>query len=175
MVDPFERWREAEQRAEQEGARPARTTDLDTIDDEDPYRVILFADVKPFLFPVLSPDVRLQLIYAYLNFLGLNLSPPGISSTSPAADDGRLWWSLASNDRLLSQFWPKKPKSRNFAWQIIGGEAMEPERNWNLSEPFSCPIKCQASDRCTLFAAGGCWSPDMSLDDLSQVDISMVQ
>jgi len=48
---------------------PART--LDEVEGDDPYRVILFSDIKPFLFRPSGEQARKQLLEAFLRFCGL--------------------------------------------------------------------------------------------------------
>lgn len=174
-LDPFERWLEAERHAEQHRSRPSRATDLDAADEDDPYRVVLFSDVRPFLWPIRSPEVRQQIIYAFLNFLGLPFTPPEVPTTAPSAVDPHLQWSLAYNTTLRSAFWPPKHSAKKVVWQTVGGEPMEPEHPRALQSPFTCPVKLWAQDRGTLFARSGKWFRDLEAADLEHVDVSLVR
>ena len=154
---------------------PGRATDLDTADEEDPYRVILFSDIQPFLFPVKHPEVRLQLIYAFLSFLGLPFTPPDVPSTSASTSDPHFLWALAHNSRRRSAFWPTRASSKQLAWQTVGGEPMDPAQTRALQDPFPCPIRSWAQGRGTLFAQTGKWFQDMQASDMLIVDATFVK
>ncbi|KAL2016481.1 hypothetical protein VTK56DRAFT_3477 [Thermocarpiscus australiensis] len=70
--DPIAAWAAAEQQASAKARMPART--LDEGPEDDPFRVVMFSDIKDFLVwfpsPVL-PRVRLLLLDAFLVFCGL--------------------------------------------------------------------------------------------------------
>jgi hypothetical protein len=77
-TDPFKAWAAAEQQRAEKARIPARTLDENV--EDDPFRVVLFSDVKDFLVwfpsPVL-PRVRPLLVDAFLVFCGL---PPAYLS-----------------------------------------------------------------------------------------------
>ncbi|ODO05840.1 hypothetical protein I350_04901 [Cryptococcus amylolentus CBS 6273] len=176
--DPYERWLETELRAETLFARPGRATDLDDELEDDPFHIVVFSDLSPFLFPIFSPEVRLQLIYAFLTFLGLPFTPPGVPSTSPANVDPHFQWLLAANQRARMSFWPPKPSVKRIHWQTVAGEPMDPERPLSISSPFSCPVKNWAQTRSTLFAkstGSGAWFRDLERIDLEGVDVEVVR
>jgi hypothetical protein len=78
ITDPFKAWAAAEQRASEKGRMPART--LDDGADDDPYRVIMFSDIRDLLvwFPsAVLPQVKPLLAEAFLVFCGL--PPAGIA------------------------------------------------------------------------------------------------
>jgi len=175
LEDSFERWLQAERHADRLCAMPGRATDLGLDSEDDPYRVILFSDIRPFLFPVQAPEVRLQLIYAFLNFLGLPFTPPDVPTTTPAAADPHLQWTLAYNDALRSAFWPFRANTKQLVWQTVGGEPMEPEHSRPLENPFSCPIKSWPQERSTMFSDSGRWFRDLENADLQHVDVSLVK
>lgn len=158
--NPFEQWYKAERHQERHAFRPALATDLD-LDDEDPYRVILFADVEPFLFVLQSSEVRLQLAFSFLSFLGLPFAPPGTTTASPAARDPHLHWSLTNNDSMRSRMWP----------------TMEPFETHGVSAtvetPFSSPVKSWLSDSSDQFARNGQWFRLLDAGELEHVDVDM--
>jgi hypothetical protein len=164
----FERWLEAERHAGATHSLPGRAKNLD--DDEDPFRVVLFSDVQPFLFFIRSPEVRLQLVYAFFTFMGLPFSPPETSTTSPAVADPHLRNGLAYNDIARTAFWPSKMGARKLPWQTVGGEPMTPEASSALVHPFASPVKSWASDPSTLFAQSGKWYRDLDAVDLAHVN-----
>ena len=72
---------------------PART--IDEVEEDDPYRVILFSDVRPFLTYFPAPSCLKILLDAFLAFCHL---PPRPSVSQPC----RSWWtdSFVRNDSL---------------------------------------------------------------------------
>lgn len=172
-LNPHERWLEAERQAEKAFSLPGRARDLDAPDD-DPFHVILFEDVSQFLFPVQSPMARLQLIFAFLNFLGLPFTPPDVPTTSPASTDPQLRWNIAQNEQLRAAFWPPRPSVKRIAWQTVGGEPMEAEAPRAMASPFACPVKSWMSSRDSLFA-GSHWFRDMTTLDLAHVDVDLAR
>lgn len=173
--DPFERWFEAEISAEKAYALPGRVRDLDPAIEDDPFHVIVFSDISPFLFPIFTPEVRLQLIYAFLTFLGLPFTPPEVPSASPANADPHLCWALVENRSARQAFWPPKQGTKKIAWQTVGGEPMEPERMRGMDDPFGCPVKCWAQNRETMFGRKGIWYRDVGALDLQAIDVELVR
>jgi hypothetical protein len=174
-ADPFRRWLQAERHAEKTSSMPARATNLDSAEEDDPYRVILFSDISPFLVPIQDPEVRLQLIYAFLNFIGLPFNPPEVSTSSPASLDPHLRWVIGQDDNILNQFWPARPSTRRLPWQTVGGEAMEPEQTRGPSSPFASPVKSWAQDRRTTMGPSGRWFQDIQLNALGTVNLTLAR
>jgi hypothetical protein len=82
--DPFEAWAAVEQQAAARARLPARTLDEGT--EDDPFRVVLFSDIKELLIwfpPAVLPRVRPLLADAFLVFCGL--PPAGLSGDKFAA------------------------------------------------------------------------------------------
>ena len=173
--DPFERWYEAEAYAETHFSFPGRATDLDVADEEDPYRVVLFPDVQPFLFPIRSPEVRLQLVWAFLSFLGISNLPPDVPSASASASDPHLNWTLALSSSSRTRFWPVKDNSKQIPWQTVGGTPMEREDRPGLNSPFSCPVKCWTFESDTLFAEQDRWFRQFSLGERDYIDLPFLR
>ncbi|BEI89274.1 uncharacterized protein CcaverHIS019_0206360 [Cutaneotrichosporon cavernicola] len=171
--DPYAQWYRAERRAEQALNLPGRARDLDPPGD-DPFHMIMFEDVAPFLFPVQTPLVRLQLIYAFLTFLGLPFTPPEAPTSSPSASDPHLRWPLASNETMRAAFWPPRPTMKRIVWQTVGGTPMEAEQPRTLRSPFGCPAKSWMSERGTLFASDR-WFRDVTAADLLHVDVDFTR
>lgn len=111
--DPFVRWFQDETAADQ-FIRPAKASAINTAeeDDDDPYRIVLFDDIRPFLFVIRSPEVKLQLVYAVLNYLGLPFAIPDLGTNTAFARDPHLQWALAANSKARLALWPEKPASR---------------------------------------------------------------
>ena len=108
-MQTLEPWEEAERSQALQARKPARTTD--DVEDNDPYKVIMFSDIQPFLIEF-SSDARLILIHAFLAFC--HLPPPLILTNSP-----RHWW----RDAFI----------RNEALRPLEGHL----RNWNISKSTS--------------------------------------
>ena len=131
-----EDWYEREEESKHD--MPARTTD--ELDD-DPYRVILFNDIRPLLY-AFTTDVVKELPYAFISFCGVNIPAPDASSnqlTDP-------WLSTAFEFR---NFWPAPSTVDSIEW--INGEVVEPERLPGINTPFSFPKKVFPVDIETLF------------------------
>jgi len=175
LDNPFERWLEAERHVEHCRALPGRATDLDDAEEDDPFQVVLFSDLQAFMFPVRTPEVRLQLIYAFVNFLGLPFTPPDIPTSSASLSDSHLQWMLASNSALRSSFWPPRLGVKQLAWQTVGGEPMEQEQKRALQNPFTCPIKSWSQGRSTLFSQSSKWFRDLDSLDVQHLDVNLVR
>ena len=117
---------------------PARTTD--EVDD-DPYRVILFNDIRPFLY-AFTTNVVNQLPYTFISFCGVNLPFPEISSNQMTDP-----WLPATFD--FRQFWPPPSTVDSIEW--INGEVVEPQRLPGIITPFSFPKNVFPHDIDSLF------------------------
>lgn len=171
--DPYARWYRAERRAEQSLALPGRARDLDPPGD-DPFHMIMFEDVAPFLLPIQTPLARLQLIYAFLTFLGLPFAPPEAPTSAPSASDPHLRWSLTQNEATRAAFWPPRPTSKRIVWQTVGGAPMDAEQPRTLQSPFDCPVKSWMSNRSTQFANDR-WFRDINAADVGHVDVEFAR
>jgi NRDE-2, necessary for RNA interference len=130
-------WFEREEQSR--GAMPARTTD--EVEDDDPYRVILFSDIRPFLY-TFSTDVGLS--YRFLAFCGVSVATPGMSSSDPWMTDS--WVHNVFNG---DGFWPRTAHVEAIEW--IDGEAVEPERIPGINGPFGFKRKIFPTSLDTLF------------------------
>ena len=115
---------------------PARTTD--DLGEDDPYRVILFNDIRPFCIPSLPMSFD-QLPVSFLSFCGVNLSPPEFSTNEPQMKDAWLY-----NDFDRAGFWPPSSDVNMIEW--INGEAVEPERLPGIDGPFTFKRKLWPMD-----------------------------
>ncbi|KAK2608795.1 hypothetical protein QQS21_002652 [Conoideocrella luteorostrata] len=97
--DAYKAWGHSERCRAEEAKMPARTMDDGT--DDDPFRVVMFSDIEPWLFcipePEMSGSVGLQLIDAFLIFCGL----PPVSRAS-------RWTMLAFRDQFTFRSAPIK-------------------------------------------------------------------
>ena len=146
--DPFTRWHAEEERATGRRQYPTRTMEDMSVEDDDPYSTILFADIRPLLFFVSAPDARSQLLYSFLFYLGLPLTPPDTSTSTPLASDTFLHSDDFASRRHASKraaFWPSE-SSDSFLRSLIpfdsiAGEAMEPVRAAGVKDPFQPPFR----------------------------------
>ncbi|KAA8893364.1 NRDE-2, necessary for RNA interference-domain-containing protein [Sphaerosporella brunnea] len=137
--DPFGSWADAEVEWSKKTGMPART--IDEVEEDDPYRVVLFADIKDFLFYFSSENVRKRTAETFLTLKGL----PQLdlwSSNSEAVADSFLCHGLATLRVESSEtwFWPKKERK----WDIpaIIWEGMEPEKKATMGDyPFEFKLR----------------------------------
>ncbi|KPV78517.1 uncharacterized protein RHOBADRAFT_50976 [Rhodotorula graminis WP1] len=171
---PHERWALAERAAAASSRRPARATDVEMDDSEDPYRVVLFDDVKPFLFLLSSPESTHQLAYAFLAFLGLPFVPPDVPTSTPFTTDPFVHSELVERPSLLRRYWPARSSGAPFG--IIGGEAMEPERDSALKAPWNVPFKAMPATVDTLFGGPSPgWFKTLGKEDLLDLDLDLAR
>lgn len=171
---PHERWALAERAAAASARRPARATDAEMDDSEDPYRVVLFDDVKPFLFLLSSPEATHQLAYAFLAFLGLPFVPPDVPTSTPFTTDPFVHSELVERPSLLSRFWPARSSGAPFG--VIGGEAMEPERHSALGAPWDVHFKAMPATVDSLFAGSKpAWFKTLGKEDLPDLDVDLAR
>ncbi|CEQ42109.1 SPOSA6832_03893, partial [Sporobolomyces salmonicolor] len=171
---PFERWAAAERLNSYSNSRPARTSDPGMDDSEDPFRVILFDDIRDFLFIVHSPDSKLQLVYAFLTFLGLPFVPPDFPTSTPFTTDSFIHSELVERPNLIQRFWPKQEVAGK-PFDLVLGEAMEPERRSALKDPFGTPFSGTPAVVDLLFGGGrnAQWFTTLAKDDLQDVDVDL--
>jgi len=142
------------------GRMPARTTD--ELDDDDPYRVVLFNDIKPLLY-TFSTDVIQQLPYAMLQFCGLHIPPVETSSFDDMLTDAWL-----HNSFNIQELWP--PRSTDNAIEWINGEAVEAERLPGIDTPFSFKRKIYPATFDTLFSSPGQWFQHFEPSDFASLN-----
>lgn len=169
-----EKWASTEQLTSSANPRPARTTDPGIDDDVDPFRVVLFDDVRDFLFVVHSPDAHLQLVYAFLTFLGLPFIPPDMPTSTPFSTDPFIHSELVERPALVRRFWPKVEEKRA-PFALIGGEAMEVERRSALGDPFDTPFHATPTTVDLLFGARQKWFVTLRKEDLQHVDVDLAR
>lgn len=170
----YERWASAERAAAVSSRRPARATDPEMDASDDPYRVVLFDDIKPFLFLLSSRESSQQLAYAFLAFLGLPFVPPDVPTSTPFTTDPFVHSELVERPGLLRRFWPPKASAAPFG--VVGGEAMEPERSSALTAPWAVPFKAMPATVDSLFAgAKPGWFRTLAKDDLQDIDVELTR
>lgn len=144
--DPFARWLEVEVVAD-ETVLPSRTEDgprqvgEDLTDEDDPYRLVMWPDIAPFLLPLHSASSKMQLIYALFSFLDLPFVPPDVSTSTAFFSDSFLLNSLAHSAPGRADFFPHHLRMGTSARRRIGEGGMEPELEGGISTPYGCGIK----------------------------------
>jgi hypothetical protein len=99
--------------------------DKDKEDTSDPFRSVLFDDIKSILFPLHHPKSRKQLIVCFLNLLGVQMHP-GMTSSHLSLNDAFAHSELSS-DLCAARFVPHKKENN-------GPNGLEEPR-------FSFPLK----------------------------------
>ncbi|BGP44730.1 hypothetical protein JCM10450v2_000544 [Rhodotorula kratochvilovae] len=169
----YELWA-ATERAAASSSRPARATDPEMDDSDDPYRVVLLDEIRPFLFVLASRESQQQLAYAFLAFLGLPFVPPDVPTSTPFTTDPFVHSELAERPALIRRFWPAGGDARPFA--VVGGEAMEPERRSALGSPWEIPFKAMPATVDGLFAGTTPgWFKTLAKEDLQDVDADLAR
>lgn len=168
-TDPYSRWWHAEQQAERRDSRPMKVTDIvDEEDDEDPYRIIFYSDVRPYLFVIQSPEVKLQLIYAVMTFLGVPILPFNVSTNTAYSTDPHLFWHLSKNQVARDRLWPRCPPTRAVI-TLDGGAPVDPAVE---KQPA---VKLWQTSGDTLFGTGKEWFSLVNADDLQHVDSTLLK
>lgn len=168
-------WANTEERTTASQPRPARTTDPGIDDDVDPFRCILFDDVKDLLFILRSDRAKSLLAYAFLNFLGLPFAPASPRSTTYHTDSF-VNSTLLERDNAREAFWPKEVDGKGKPFDTFQGEAMEPERRGTVESPFVMPFKCMPGGNETLFRSGRkSWFVLFGKEDLIGIDVEFVR
>ncbi|KAH9944116.1 NRDE-2, necessary for RNA interference-domain-containing protein [Epithele typhae] len=128
-ADPFSRWANSEMHADH-----ALTFSLRSADDDadDPYAVVLFSDIRPFLFPLRGERAKDVFRRAWLAFLGLHV-PGFLASTSEHfegnADDRWAYEHLAGSSHLQAVF-PQAALARRIAADAHAGVLVGREREY---------------------------------------------
>jgi hypothetical protein len=144
-------------------------------DSDDPYRVVLFDDVRPFLFFLESPDSRLQLAYAFLTFLGLPFIPPDVPTSTPFTTDPFIHSELVERPSLIQRFWPSSTSEKE-SFDLVYGEAMELERKSDVRDPWQTPFKAAPIMADLLFGSGKAgWFRTLVPEDLHNIDVNFAK
>lgn len=152
--DIFGSWMDDEEERLALSIMPARTTD--EVEEDDPYRVILFSDFKAFMFCFSVDAVRRKIVDAFLTFSNLTPARP-VSSNSPGVTDTFLRNDMSSMEEwyLDEWFWPKSSDEAIDSKMVtyLEGLSMEPERKSDLSKgnPFGFGLKNYPIGQASLF------------------------
>ncbi|KAG2234395.1 hypothetical protein INT48_003622 [Thamnidium elegans] len=145
-------WYTMEMASEQKDRLPLRMTQVeDDSVDEDPYRIILSDDIKPFLFNTTTTGARYSLIYSIFVFLGLPYTPPEVGTNTHFFTD-----TFTHNDLVLEHFWPAKENTiKHLVW-YVAGIAMNPEQTVEIKSPYDIPQSYPVGVS-EMFAKQGTW------------------
>jgi hypothetical protein len=162
--DPFGSWMDSEKERTTGFRMPART--VDEVEEDDPYRVVLFSDLRNLMFWFSQEAVKKRLVDAFLVFSGLRPVYGGMASSSghSEATDVFLRNDLAQMEaRYLKEwFWPVPEIT------IANGaicDEVAPEKESLLGgDPFEFGLRSFPITQDTLFAEPGSWVS--ALEDL---------
>ncbi|BGP52880.1 hypothetical protein JCM8202v2_000437 [Rhodotorula sphaerocarpa] len=172
---PHERWATAE-RAAGDSDRPARTVDPGMDESDDPYRVVLFDDIRPFLFDLESPDSRHQLAYAFLTFIGLPFMPVDVPTSTPFTTDPFIHSELLERPSAIRRYLPSMERIDGRPFSVVAGEPMEREARTDIRSPWDMPFHASPTSVDTLFGAGQPgWFSTVTAEDLEDVDVSFAR
>ncbi|KAI9675715.1 MAG: hypothetical protein M1817_001082 [Caeruleum heppii] len=155
--DDFDQtWLDAEDMLTRSATYPARTSD--ETNDDDPYRVILFSDIKEFMVLFPSPQGRTCLLNAFLVFSRLPAYDATLGSSA-----FRGWWgdpftmgtAMAQNEGSALLINRRAQKLSDVAW--LAG--MEPDNHYGITDPdlFNFPYRNFAVSTDTLFPQTNRW------------------
>lgn len=152
-------WARSERRRSLQSRIAART--IDEVDESDPYRVILFADVGGSLIdPPASLSGFALLSQALLSFCHL---PPFL--TGQANNCTRIWW----RDHFLRNEILHQPHNASSGWRVqgvrdredqVGTDGLAEDLSLNTShqnDPFSFPMPDYQISSDSLFGPHGTW------------------
>jgi hypothetical protein len=144
----LERWYDVERNHTFHTRTPARTADH--VGDDDPYRVVLFSDIQPFLLDLTSPFSQECLLSGFLAFCHL----PPLPSTPFSLN---TWWSdpFVRNEILL-----KSNESMRFLFFPSSNFVQDPEL-WQSTDfasgptPYEFPMPFGPTTTDSLFSQEG--------------------
>lgn len=157
-TDPYIRWGGAEEHYGARDRLPARAEDLDSPgQDRDPYRVVLFYDVRLLLFDVQSDHGRQKMVFTALRLLGLWLN------ISISSSDDELHGAIDGNPNISS-------------FDMFGQHTSQPrslDSEPGKSSSLNTPVKCWASDLETLFSTD--WFGDLDAAVVKLLDGELIR
>ncbi|MCJ1394657.1 hypothetical protein MMC18_007537 [Xylographa bjoerkii] len=131
-------WHKFENVANLQSQQPART--IDETREDDPYRIVLFSDIKEFVLSLPASSNR-TLFSAFLAYCHL----PALESTP---DSLKLWWQdpFIRNDSLYG-----------FEKLLRSSGSLETTTGTSIPDPFSLPLSSYAVSTDSLFASDDSW------------------
>lgn len=132
--------------------QPART--IDDFEENDPYRVILFSDIQPFLVDSPSAADRQRLLEAFLAFS--NLPPYQRQYSNCCAEN---WWrdGFIRNEMLYSDPRALFPLRAVDSAQVHRDKKISSQQSLPGDSPFGSPMPYYKVGSENLFASPGSW------------------
>lgn len=127
-ANAFDTWHFIESRSDSKLIYPTRTSDTES---EDPYATVLFPDIRPFLFPLLSDRGREVLRMIFVSFLGVHV--PGLSASLsgfPLNSDDRWADTALMRDAFVEDLFPRKSSQRMLIADSVNGVAIGREKSY---------------------------------------------
>ncbi|PWN23000.1 hypothetical protein BCV69DRAFT_292369 [Microstroma glucosiphilum] len=172
---PFDRWVAAQRELAHLRQRPARTDDPPIYSagegEVDPFSVILFSDIRPFLISGLPAELRLQALRNLAQFLGLAMTD-GVRNLSQVADRPVL--KQIATQEWSARFWPS---SLHKGWQNEKGGDVEidSKQQTRLGNPWACPLIGIARPLSSLAFSCKDLSPPLATADLKWLTLMLAQ
>lgn len=159
ISDPYIRWCRSENHFDAQDHLPTRAEDLDGEDqDQDPYRVVIFDDLRSLLVDVQSTENRHGMVFLALRLLGLPANDPAaLLDTADGVAD------VASTDIFGLQ----EAGSKDLPWDAAGGLGLV------KSEAVNTPVKRWATNLDTLYATG--WFADFEESAVKRLDLRLIR
>ena len=154
----FKSWADKERQYAMQVRAPART--IDDVEEDDPYRVILFSDVREFLIDPPPLSNQNSLVPAFLSFCHL----PPLSYDYDSTQSER-WWrdSFIRNEVLHDPEYTPRHWGTSSSDQkgFLSHPQTEPRPSTEIAtsfdSPFSFPMPCYLTSNDSLFAATHVW------------------
>lgn len=148
--------------------KSASATSLDAeINDEDPFRVVLFSDISDFLCYLAGPSAREQLVYAALVFLELPHAFPLAGTNTPFSSDPYLTGAIAKASALQGSFWPLR-ESTDTATEV---EAVQ----FESTQTMACPVKLWSQDIASVLGTDPTWFGVLDAADLHDKNSTFIR
>lgn len=169
ISDPFLRWATTESRLESCSSRAVRANDLD-VEEDDPFRLVVFDDVRQWLIPLIAPESWDVLFSNTLGFLGLPVGIPMYNSS--AAQFTTTYREMTS---ATLEAWESTAAVLNMSDHECGWAASTRSDNSRCRDvsPFQTIIKSWAAGPHTLLATQ--WFKNIDASAVSGLNIDMIR
>ncbi|ODA80078.1 hypothetical protein RJ55_03036 [Drechmeria coniospora] len=158
--DAFMAWGVVERSWSRKAGMPART--LDEGMEDDPFRVVTFPDIEPWLFVIPDdklPDATPQLVDAFLLFCGM-----------PSAFSSKIYTDTANDDTFLTG------ANTSIQLQPAWEAAQDGSEEWQRKDPVFSSGNCRALISPNLLFSGTSWFQYLSVVHRELgVDIAFLQ
>ncbi|KAF8167773.1 NRDE-2, necessary for RNA interference-domain-containing protein [Crassisporium funariophilum] len=140
-LDPYRQWANQESFADRNRYLPTRS-DSDTLD---PYSTVLFADIRPMLFNILSIQAKDAFRMAWLSFLGLHIPGFTLSTTQETDWDDRWNMDFTTSPNYLDCIFPSDTTRTTLVSDSVAGVVVGREREYH--SPFG-PLRYWGHNVC---------------------------